>query len=115
MKQRNWSYCVIGVLLIVTLGHAYADIPRIISYQGRVTDGGTPVADGTYNMRFRIYFTATGGSPLWDSGVQSVNLSGGIFNVLLGEGPQPEIDLPFVHISVKSATEFGLNRPPVGA
>ena len=112
MKQRNWSYCVIGVLLIVTLGHVYADIPRIISYQGRVTDGGTPVADGTYNMRFRIYDAATGGSILWNSGLQSVNIAGGVFNVLLGENPQPELDLPFDQDYWLLVTFSGINQTP---
>jgi hypothetical protein len=44
----------------------------MISYQGRVTDDiGVPVADGTYDMRFRIYDGETGGTLEWDSGTQS--------------------------------------------
>jgi len=68
----------------------------MISYQGKVTDtGGTPVADGSYTMRFRIYDAVSGGNLEWDSGAMSVSVSGGIFNVLLGESPQPSLGLSF--------------------
>jgi hypothetical protein len=57
----------------------------LISYQGRLTDPttGQPVTDGSYPMTFRIYTAQTGGSPIW-SETQTVSVSGGLFNVLLG-------------------------------
>jgi hypothetical protein len=64
-----------------------AEIPQVISYQGKVTDsGGTTVPDGSYDMAFRIYDAATGGTSEWDSGTLSVDVSGGVFSVLLGDG-----------------------------
>ena len=73
-----------------------ADIPHMINYQGKVTDsGGTPVPDGTYSMRFGIYDQLLGGSPEWDSGDQNVDVTDGIFSVLLGGTGQPAIDLSF--------------------
>ncbi|MCU0612215.1 MAG: hypothetical protein MUE60_10550, partial [Candidatus Eisenbacteria bacterium] len=57
--------------------------------------GGIPVADGNYTMRFRIYNVLSGGTALWDSGARTVALSGGVFNVLLGESPQPALVLDF--------------------
>jgi hypothetical protein len=67
-----------------------------MGYQGRVTDNsGNPVANGTYTMRFRIYTAETGGALLWDSNNQSVAVSGGVFNVMLGESPQPALGLAF--------------------
>ncbi len=87
---------IVGILLLTLSGTAQSDIPKTISYQGRVTDsGGTPVADGNYTMRFFIYDAVTGGAILWDSSAQPVNVSNGIFNVLLGESPQPMMDLDF--------------------
>jgi hypothetical protein len=76
---------------------ALGEIPRVMGYQGRVTDDiGTPVADGNYTMSFRIYDNSGGsGSPLWDSGSQAVALSGGVFSVALGESPQPACSLAF--------------------
>jgi hypothetical protein len=83
--------CLVGITEV-----AQAEIPQTISYQGKVTDtAGNPVADGTYTMRFRIYDAATAGTLEWDSGAQTVVLSNGVFNVVLGESPQPALDLSF--------------------
>jgi hypothetical protein len=46
-------------------------------------------------MQFDVYASVTGGSSLWSSGTVSVQVTGGIFSVLLGEGPQPPIALSF--------------------
>jgi hypothetical protein len=84
------------VALLLSSGAALADIPQVIGYQGMVTDNsGSPVSNGTYTMRFRIYTAQTGGSLLWDSNNQSVTLTGGVFNVMLGESPQPALGLAF--------------------
>jgi len=73
-----------------------ADIPKVISYQGRITDsGGTPVADGTYTMEFKFFDAVTGGNQEWESGPVSVELSGGVFNVLIGGDGQPAMLLFF--------------------
>jgi len=100
MTHRGSLLTLVVCLAIVHLSFfaspSLADIPQVISYQGKVTDsGGTPVPDGSYGMRFNIYDVATGGTSLWYSGVVSVQVAGGVFSVLLGESPQPAIDLPF--------------------
>ncbi len=60
-------------------------IPRLVSYQGLLTDDlGNLVADANYSIRFRIYTKVTGGALLWDE-TQIVATSGGIFDVVLGE------------------------------
>ncbi|MBN1423826.1 hypothetical protein JXA88_04650 [Candidatus Fermentibacteria bacterium] len=94
-RTPSWRvFLALGLAILATA--ASAEIPTLISYQGKVTDAsGTPVPDNTYNMRFRIYNVATGGTSLWDSGTRSIALSGGIFNVLLGESPQPALNLAF--------------------
>jgi len=89
-----------------------AETPQIISFQGKVTESGSPVADGTYNMRFRIYNVPTGGSELWNSGLQTVPVTGGIFNVLLGESPMPTLDLPFDEDYWLMVTFDGINQTP---
>ena len=87
----------LGIAIILLLCYqSLAEIPQMISYQGSVTDGsGIPVPDGTYDMRFRIYNAATGGVCHWDSGTHSEQVTGGIFNVLLGGSPHPNLDLSF--------------------
>jgi hypothetical protein len=84
------------VVLVAFTPLSHAEIPQLISYQGKVTEsGGNPVADGSYTMRFQIYDQLIGGSPLWDSGAQSVDLSDGVFNVMLGGTGQPTLNLAF--------------------
>ena len=98
---RHLSSLTLPVVLTLVVFVAFtppslADIPQLVSYQGKVTDtGGTPVPDGSYNMRFSIYNVETGGTDLWYSGTVSVQVTNGVFNVLLGESPQPAINLPF--------------------
>ena len=93
--------------------HVIAEIPQVISYQGRVTDsGGTPVVDGSYQMTFRIMDAPTGGSVLWNSGNQSIPVSNGVFNVLLGESPQPTLNLSFDEDYWLLVTFEGTNQTP---
>jgi len=71
-------------LLCFTLS-LHAEIPRLISFQGVLTDeAGSPVQDAEYPILFRIFDSETGGGePLWAESqlVQTVN---GVFDVLLG-------------------------------
>jgi len=93
--MRSMVQCLVLVAAMLAVS-GRADIPKLVSYQGKVTDAaGTPVADGAYNMRFRIYDVVTGGTSLWDSGIRSIALADGIFNVMLGESPQPALNLDF--------------------
>ena len=58
-----------------------------ISYQGRLADAdGNPIT-GKVNMELRIYDVPTGGTPLWEeyrTGGNAVDVSDGLFNVMLG-------------------------------
>jgi|GEM_PF-2208705 len=104
---------VIVVLLSLLNMMASADIPLVIGYQGMITNNGSPVADGSYSMRFRIYDAAAAGGELeWDSGTIPVNLSSGIFSVLLGESPQPTINLEFDEDYWLLVTFDGVNQTP---
>lgn len=58
-----------------------------IAYQGRLADTAGAPLTGTYNMTFRLYSAASGGTPLWEeqwTGANSVQVSDGLFNVILG-------------------------------
>jgi len=81
-------------LSIITLSVS-AEIPQIINYQGKVTEDGSPVADGDYTMTFTIYDAETSGSSQWSSGSMTVTVSDGIFSVLFGDTGQPTLDLEF--------------------
>ena len=59
-------------------------IPRMLSYQGRLTDSlGNPVPDGNYQLTLRLYTQETGGSPFWTE-IDTVMVKKGLFSVLLG-------------------------------
>ncbi|MFO7676178.1 MAG: hypothetical protein R6X12_07690 [bacterium] len=59
-------------------------IPRMMSYQGRLTDTlGVPVPNGSYSVVFRLYTQPSGGSAFWTE-TQSVTTEDGLFAVLLG-------------------------------
>jgi hypothetical protein len=87
---------IVSAMLLAFCGMVSAEIPQVMGYQGRITENtGIPVANGTYAMQFRIYDAETGGSLLWDSGSLSVETNAGVFSVMLGESPQPTLNLDF--------------------
>jgi hypothetical protein len=73
-----------AILFVLGIQAAWGQIPQTISYQGVLTDAsGTAVPDGDYNLTFKLYDAATGRTELWSED-QSVEVSNGIFNVILG-------------------------------
>lgn len=82
-----------SVAILFTLGLACsissAQVPGLMSYQGKVVDNtGTGLGTGTPVNRkilFRIFDAGTGGNRLW-SEEQTVTLSNGDFSVVLGQG-----------------------------
>jgi hypothetical protein len=79
---------VLAVLFAVP--HSYSGVPQLINYQGKLTNaGGSQVPDGSYDVEFKIYDVATGGTALWsetwNSGTSQVTTKGGVFNALLGK------------------------------
>jgi hypothetical protein len=73
--------------LIVTSSNVSA-APGKINYQGRLTDAtGAAKPDGQYNMKFRIYDAASGGTLLWSETRETTNrvtVTNGQFSVQLG-------------------------------
>lgn len=70
---------------------AVQTIPYKMNFQGRVTDAaGNALANGTYNMRFKIYDAASGGTLQWseqraNSASTGVTVTNGLFSVQLGD------------------------------
>ncbi len=68
-----------------------------IAYQGRLADSAGASLTGTYSMIFRLYNVATGSTPLWTeqwTGPNSVQVSDGLFNVMLGSmTPVPQASI----------------------
>ncbi|MFH1373935.1 MAG: tail fiber domain-containing protein [bacterium] len=74
---------IVALLALVSL--ATADVPQMINYQGRLTDGGGPVA-ATVAMTFTIYDASSSGNSKWTELHPSVDVVDGLFNVILGDG-----------------------------
>jgi len=75
------------------LANAYAAIPHLINYQGRLTDTSGAPLNGTYALTFRIYDAATAGNLLWEETHSGVVIQKGIFGILLGS--VTNLNLPF--------------------
>jgi len=85
---------IFGAIFGVTLSsdsHAVQSVPYQMNFQGRLNSStGAPMPNGTYNMRFRIYSVASGGSSVWSEqrsvygGTGVTVTTGGLFSVQLG-------------------------------
>lgn len=71
-------------VLLLTAASAQADVPQLINYQGRLTDGSGNPLDTTVAMVFSIYDAPTLGGVFWRETQTSVTVRGGLINVLLG-------------------------------
>jgi hypothetical protein len=75
------------VVLFVVASVAFGG-PNTITYQGCVLGpGGNPVADGTYQMRFRVFDAVTAGNQRWEETDAAVAVMGGLFSATLGDDP----------------------------
>jgi hypothetical protein len=73
--------------LLVLTATVMAEVPGLMNYQGLLSDaGGTPVADDTYEVTFRIYDEVP--TERW-SEVHNVTTTGGLFSVQLGSNGTP--------------------------
>lgn len=71
-------------ILYYPFSAASAAVPRLINYQGRLTDtSGNPLT-GSYALTFRIYDAETAGNLLWEETQSGVVIQKGVFSVLLG-------------------------------
>lgn len=75
---------------------------------------GTALADGSYNLKFRIYADSVGGTVLWTE-IQNVELNGGVYSAVLG-AVNP-LNVPFdqayyVGVAIGTAAEM-LPRIPL--
>lgn len=70
------------LLLLVTLSAAAA--PPLVDYQGVLLDPSGAPRNGSAALRFSLFATPTGGTPLWSEDHSGVSIVDGVFQVLLG-------------------------------
>lgn len=81
------------VILCAVVAVALGDIPKKISYQGRLLDGSTglPLA-GSHTLTFRLCDSQVGGSTVWSETKTEDADSSGVFSTLLGSVTPIEVD-----------------------
>ena len=70
-------------LALLAAAPALAQAPRLIPYQGVLTDGGAPVTSAT-NVTFSLFDVASGGAALWTETQSVTPDANGVFAVQLG-------------------------------
>ncbi|MCP4567618.1 MAG: hypothetical protein GY841_08570, partial [FCB group bacterium] len=85
MRSIGTSTLMTIMLSIILSVAGSAEIPHLITYQGRLTDpAGNPVNDSSYQVTFTIYNLPDAGDVLWTSGVQDIDVGDGLFSYPLG-------------------------------
>jgi len=106
------------IIIVFYAAGAAAQIPRAINYQGVLTDNSEIVVpDGSYELTLRLYTVPTGGSPIW-SCVETVTVSKGIFNAVLGGSCALNLDFSeqyYLGISVEGEAELSPRTPLTSA
>jgi hypothetical protein len=84
MKHGFRTSVLALLLLIASTSALWADAPKLVNYQGRLTNAsGTPLA-GTYSVQFTIYDAPSVGNSKWTETQNVTTDANGLFAVLLG-------------------------------
>jgi hypothetical protein len=82
MSRLGFVFCLITLVFFASL--ALADIPKLINYQGMLTDDSGNPLTGSYSITFKIYNAESDGTKKWEETQPSVSVTNGLFNVILG-------------------------------
>ncbi|MAV71141.1 MAG: hypothetical protein CMG04_10595, partial [Candidatus Marinimicrobia bacterium] len=83
-----------------------ATVPRLVSYQGLLSKSdGSPISDGNYEIKFRLFSTLEGGDPVWVE-TQMVSLQNGILSAILGKTEEFEFipEAAYLDLTVDGVT-----------
>jgi hypothetical protein len=62
-----------------------AQIPTTLNLQGHINDvEGNPINSTNANFTFRLFTVQTGGTPIYDESINTVEIVGGYFNLTIG-------------------------------
>ena len=84
MVRRSIVFLAVGMVVFFYAGVASADVPHMISYQGKLTTASGGCLNDTVQMTFSIYPDTLGSPADWFETQMQVVVQEGIFNVLLG-------------------------------
>lgn len=104
--KRLFSLFAAVFILLFMLTAAYAAVPHLINYQGRLTDASGNPLTGSYDINFKIYDAETAGNLLWQETQTAVVVDKGLFGILLGS--VTALNIPFdqpYFLEIKVGTE----------
>lgn len=84
MYKRHLLLILLLSITINIMGFSVWAVPRIINYQGKLTNQNGVSLDGFYMMEFYLYNVESGGIHLWNE-QQNVKIANGIYDVQLGK------------------------------
>jgi microcystin-dependent protein len=84
--RKSLALITTVVLMTALAGLAADKVPPLVNYQGKLlNNSGSIVPNGNYQLEFRVWSAASGGSLSWGR-TYPVNVTDGLFNVVLGDG-----------------------------
>jgi len=81
------------VLVLVAVGLFASEIPKLMNYQGKLTNVDGIGINGIHNMTFSIYGDSIAGAALWSEEHTGVQIEHGLFSVIIGS--TIPMNLPF--------------------
>ena len=78
--KRSFIFIAALITIVICLFHcsAFAAIPKVINYQGMITDAGGVALTGNYAFHFALYDVSEEGEILWEE-EQNLKITDGIF------------------------------------
>ena len=87
MKRELALFLSLGLLFLCSHVAGDASVPQLINYQGQLLDSGGQPLDGVQvDLTFRFYDAVSGGTLLLTVQQTNVQVTQGLFHVLLGSG-----------------------------
>ena len=83
------------ISVIFLVGIANAAPSKTIPMQGRLLNSTGSLLSGIHAMQFSIYNQATGGSSLWSETLIDIEVTNGLFSIVLGEDSLNPLSIPF--------------------
>ena len=110
--KRCSIWLTVLVVFVALSSTAAAAVPRLINYQGALTDSRGVAVEGTHTITFSFYSSTDAGAiALWKEEHRNIDVSDGLFHVILGSvNPIPDRTFAsgqlWIGISVDNDPEF---------
>ncbi|MBN2407727.1 MAG: hypothetical protein JXJ19_08520 [Elusimicrobia bacterium] len=82
--RKSVFFLAAGFIVLAAVLAGAAGIPRYLNFQGKLTDDAGQAKDGEFSFVFRLCTDADGTTSVWTETHGSVNVSDGLYSVVLG-------------------------------